>query len=120
MWEEVIIMLPEKINLIFLSATTPNTKEFCDWIGMISSSVDTIQYIIIDMIYQCVGKTKRRKVYIISTNNRPIPLQHFLYHDEEVYKVLSVETGYNQKAIASGIVSFLQCLSSNKLSVYQL
>ena len=32
-WEEVIIMLPDRINLIFLSATTPNTIEFCDWIG---------------------------------------------------------------------------------------
>lgn len=32
-WEEVIIMLPEHANMIFLSATTPNTVEFCDWIG---------------------------------------------------------------------------------------
>ena len=32
-WEEVIIMLPDRINLIFLSATTPNTIEFSDWIG---------------------------------------------------------------------------------------
>lgn len=29
-WEEVIIMLPEKISLIFLSATTPNAPEFSD------------------------------------------------------------------------------------------
>ncbi len=28
MWEEVIIMLPDHVNMIFLSATTPNTKEF--------------------------------------------------------------------------------------------
>jgi antiviral helicase SKI2 len=27
-WEEVIIMLPEHISLILLSATVPNTKEF--------------------------------------------------------------------------------------------
>ena len=26
-------MLPDRINLIFLSATTPNTEEFCNWIG---------------------------------------------------------------------------------------
>ena len=38
-------MLPDRINLIFLSATTPNTVEFCDWIG----------------------RTKRRKVYVMST-----------------------------------------------------
>ena len=52
-WEEVIIMLPDRINLIFLSATTPNTVEFSDWIG----------------------RTKRRKVYVTSTNKRPVPLQ---------------------------------------------
>lgn len=29
-WEEVIIMLPDRINMIFLSATTPNTKVLSD------------------------------------------------------------------------------------------
>jgi superfamily II RNA helicase len=51
--DQVIIMLPDRINLIFLSATTPNTVEFCDWIG----------------------RTKRRKVYVMSTAKRPVPLQ---------------------------------------------
>lgn len=32
-WEEVIIMLPAHVNLVLLSATVPNTKEFADWIG---------------------------------------------------------------------------------------
>ena len=29
-WEEVIIMLPDHVSMIFLSATTPNTAEFSD------------------------------------------------------------------------------------------
>ena len=41
---QVIILLPDRINLIFLSATTPNTVEFCNWIG----------------------RTKRRKVFIVT------------------------------------------------------
>lgn len=69
-WEEVIIMLPETITLIFLSATTPNAVEFSEWIG----------------------RTKRRKVHLISTNKRPVPLQHFLYYDNEMYKLLEGET----------------------------
>ena len=32
-WEEVIIMLPEHVNVIMLSATVPNALEFADWIG---------------------------------------------------------------------------------------
>ena len=61
-WEEVIIMLPDHINMIFLSATTPNTLEFSEWIG----------------------RTKKRKVYVVSTPKRPVPLQHFLLYDDEV------------------------------------
>ncbi|XP_061427572.1 superkiller complex protein 2-like [Lethenteron reissneri] len=56
-WEEVLIMLPEHVNLILLSATVPNTLEFADWIG----------------------RTKRKKVYVVSTAKRPVPLEHFLY-----------------------------------------
>lgn len=52
-WEEVIIMLPEHVGMVFLSATTPNTKEFSEWIG----------------------RTKRKKVFVITTPHRPVPLQ---------------------------------------------
>ncbi|PVU94798.1 hypothetical protein BB559_002930 [Furculomyces boomerangus] len=56
-WEEVIIMLPDHITLVMLSATVPNTKEFSEWIG----------------------RTKKSKVYVIKTLKRPVPLEHFLY-----------------------------------------
>ena len=32
-WEEVIIMLPSHVGLVFLSATTPNQVEFSQWVG---------------------------------------------------------------------------------------
>lgn len=32
-WEEVLIMLPEHVSIILLSATVPNALEFADWIG---------------------------------------------------------------------------------------
>jgi len=50
-------MLPEHCNVILLSATVPNTMEFANWIG----------------------KTKRKKIYVISTLKRPVPLEHYLY-----------------------------------------
>ena len=56
-WEEVIILLPDHVNIIMLSATVPNTLEFADW----------------------VGRTKKRMIYVISTLKRPVPLEHFLY-----------------------------------------
>ena len=56
-WEEVLIMLPSHVNIVLLSATVPNTVEFADWIGRI----------------------KKRKLYVISTTKRPVPLEHYLY-----------------------------------------
>lgn len=41
-WEEVIIKLPLYVNIVMLSATVPNYKEFADW----------------------VGRTKRKNVYV--------------------------------------------------------
>ena len=32
-WEEVLIMLPEHISIIMLSATVPNAMKFADWVG---------------------------------------------------------------------------------------
>jgi len=56
-WEEVLIMLPDHVNIVMLSATVPNAKEFGEW----------------------VGRTKRKKVYVVSTVKRPVPLEHYLY-----------------------------------------
>jgi antiviral helicase SKI2 len=64
-WEEVIIMLPAHVNMIFLSATTPNTIEFSNWIG----------------------RTKRKRVFVMQTDKRPVPLTHYLYSGGELHKV---------------------------------
>ncbi|XP_058711583.1 superkiller complex protein 2-like, partial [Poecile atricapillus] len=56
-WEEVLILLPEHVKLVLLSATVPNTLEFAQW----------------------VGRTKRRCVRVLSTPRRPVPLEHFLF-----------------------------------------
>uniref|UniRef100_A0AC34FYA7 Helicase ATP-binding domain-containing protein n=1 Tax=Panagrolaimus sp. ES5 TaxID=591445 RepID=A0AC34FYA7_9BILA len=34
-WEEVLIMLPQQVNIVMLSATVPNCLEFADWVGRI-------------------------------------------------------------------------------------
>ncbi|XP_007459595.1 PREDICTED: helicase SKI2W isoform X2 [Lipotes vexillifer] len=56
-WEEVLIMLPDHVSIILLSATVPNALEFADWIG----------------------RLKRRQIYVISTVARPVPLEHHLF-----------------------------------------
>lgn len=56
-WEEVLILLPDHVCIVMLSATVPNTVEFANW----------------------VGKTKQKRVYVVSTPKRPVPLKHYLY-----------------------------------------
>ncbi|TKY90624.1 hypothetical protein EX895_000622 [Sporisorium graminicola] len=71
-WEEVIILCPQHINLILLSATVPNTKEFADW----------------------VGRTKKKDIYVISTPKRPVPLEHFLYAGKEMFKIVDARAQF--------------------------
>ena len=65
-WEEVIIMLPAHVNFVLLSATVPNTFEFADWIG----------------------RTKKKRIYVVGTMKRPVPLEHYLYTANDLFKIV--------------------------------
>lgn len=41
-WEEVLIMLPDHVSIILLSATVPNALEFSEWIGYVHSILESI------------------------------------------------------------------------------
>ena len=71
----MIIMLPSYVNLIFLSATTPNTLEFSDWIG----------------------RTKKKPVHVIKTNYRPVPLSHNLWAGLKLHKIMEGKGGFLDK-----------------------
>eukprot|EP00731_Ephydatia_muelleri_P024167 Em0016g438a len=81
-WEEVLIMLPAHVNIIMLSATVPNAVEFADW----------------------VGRTKRKKVYVISTFKRPVPLVHHLYTgnnkqtSDQLFVIVGEDHKFNSKS----------------------
>ena len=74
-WEEVIIMLPEHVSLILLSATVPNTHEFASW----------------------VGRTKKRDIYVISTPKRPVPLEHYLWGGKNIHRIVDAEKKWIDK-----------------------
>jgi ATP-dependent RNA helicase DOB1 len=56
-WEETIILLPDKVHYVFLSATIPNAMEFAEWIVKIHS----------------------QPCHVVYTDFRPTPLQHYLF-----------------------------------------
>lgn len=56
-WEETIILLPDKVRHVFLSATIPNAMEFAEWIVKIHA----------------------QPCHVVYTDFRPTPLQHYLF-----------------------------------------
>ncbi len=56
-WEETIILLPDKVRYVFLSATIPNAMQFAEW----------------------VTKTHSQPCHVVYTDFRPTPLQHYFF-----------------------------------------
>jgi len=56
-WEETIILLPDKVRYVFLSATIPNSMQFAEWIT----------------------KIHNQPCHIVYTDFRPTPLQHYFF-----------------------------------------
>ncbi|SMN22687.1 similar to Saccharomyces cerevisiae YLR398C SKI2 Ski complex component and putative RNA helicase, mediates 3'-5' RNA degradation by the cytoplasmic exosome [Maudiozyma saulgeensis] len=85
-WEEVIIMLPQHVKFILLSATVPNTYEFANWIG----------------------RTKQKNIYVISTPQRPVPLEINIWAKGKLLPVITpsrefVESNFKEhKLLLSG------------------
>lgn len=71
--------------MIFLSATTPNSFEFSDWIG----------------------RTKQRVVHVIKTDYRPVPLSHFLWAGTKVHKVLQGNGAFLDKGYSDAVKALL-------------
>lgn len=41
MWEETIILLPDNVHYVFLSATIPNARQFAEWIAHLHKQVQS-------------------------------------------------------------------------------
>lgn len=84
-WEETIILLPDKVHYVFLSATIPNAMEFAEWICKIHS----------------------QPCHIVYTDFRPTPLQHYLFpaNGDGIHLVVDEKSTFReenfQKAMAS-------------------
>jgi len=84
--------LPANVNLIFLSATTPNTLEFSDWIG----------------------RTKRRPVHVVKTDYRPVPLSHHLWANSKLHKIMEGKSGFLDKGYAEAAKALLPTSAKDK------
>lgn len=96
-WEEVIILLPDNVHYVFLSATIPNAMQFAEWI--------------------C--DTHSQPCHVVYTNFRPTPLQHYLFPagGEGIHLVLDEKGVFReenfQKAMGS-LMSIQNRIAENK------
>ena len=56
-WEETIILLPDNVHYVFLSATIPNARQFAEWICHLH----------------------HQPCHVVYTDYRPTPLQHYIF-----------------------------------------
>ena len=96
-WEEILILLPQNIGLIMLSATIPNYLEFAKWIGSI----------------------KKATVYIEITYKRVVPLEHNIYvNTKNVFKFLNTSEN-NGKANQDIIYKAFNCAKDEYNKIYK-
>lgn len=73
--------LPDHIQLVMLSATVPNYREFADW----------------------VGRAKRKQVFVQMTEKRPVPLQHMILLNEKLTLIKDETNNINRVAIEKAL-----------------
>uniref|UniRef100_A0A158R3R5 ATP-dependent RNA helicase DOB1 n=1 Tax=Syphacia muris TaxID=451379 RepID=A0A158R3R5_9BILA len=86
-WEETIILLPDSVHYVFLSATIPNGRQFADWVVFLH----------------------HQPVHVICTDYRPTPLQHLLFPagGSGLYEVVNINGKFQEDKFAEAM-SFLQ------------
>ena len=71
-WEETLILLPDNVHYVFLSATIPNARQFAEW----------------------VAHLHHQPCHVVYTDYRPTPLQHYIFPagGDGIHLVCKLET----------------------------
>ncbi|OWB58419.1 hypothetical protein B5S28_g4449 [[Candida] boidinii] len=96
-WEETIILLPDKVHYVFLSATIPNAMEFAEWI--------------------C--KIHNQPCHIVYTDFRPTPLQHYLFpsNGDGIHLVVDEKGTFREENFQKAMASITNKLGDDPNSV---
>eukprot|EP00922_Rhytidocystis_sp_ex-Travisia-forbesii_P053916 GHVS01080013.1.p1 GENE.GHVS01080013.1~~GHVS01080013.1.p1 ORF type:complete len:1091 (-),score=213.21 GHVS01080013.1:45-3317(-) len=97
-WEETIILLPDTVRLVFLSATIPNAKDFAEW----------------------VSSVKHQPCNVVYTEYRPTPLQHFIFATggDGVHLVMDEKKNFREENFHKAIASMNESvdMATNQIS----
>nr|CDS31957.1 DNA RNA helicase C terminal [Hymenolepis microstoma] len=101
-WEQLMILLPQYVILVLLSATLPNAMDFADWLGRIRG-----------------GTT----IHVCQTLNRPVPLEHYLYTGcdtatrENTYLVVDKDSRFSREGYLEAKASLIKPKVTKKSNV---
>jgi len=85
-WEETLVLLDKDVQLILLSATINRPEQFAEWIG----------------------KIKQKKINLISTSFRAVPLRHFIYTGENLFQIFDQDNNYSHQDYIASSKEYLQ------------
>ena len=68
-WEYILVNLPKHINVVLLSATLPNVEHFANWLAC----------------------TRERDLCLVIKNERIVPLTHYAFVEDTLYKIMDDE-----------------------------
>jgi len=97
-WEETINLLNPNITLVMLSATIDKAEEFASWIGDI----------------------KHKPINLVPTDHRVVPLEHFIYIDNKLHKILDKNNNFDNNNFDNAYKSYKIIQNDKKSSIYYL
>lgn len=76
-WEETLILLPDNVHFVFLSATIPNARQFAEW----------------------VAHLHHQPCHVVYTDYRPTPLQHYIFPigGDALHLVVDEKGAFNER-----------------------
>ena len=93
-WEEILIILPNSIKLVMLSATIPNYLEFANW----------------------VGKLKKGIIYIEIAKTRPVPMEYYLYVNSQNIMLVKDRNDEVNKSVLKKTYELMKKLNSSNIN----
>uniref|UniRef100_A0A5K3FNA8 Helicase ATP-binding domain-containing protein n=1 Tax=Mesocestoides corti TaxID=53468 RepID=A0A5K3FNA8_MESCO len=90
-WEQLLLVLPQSVTLVLLSATLPNVVELADWLGRARGGSE---------------------IHVCQTLKRPVLLQHYLYMGRDrrsrnnLYLVVNKKSEYRHEGYEMAVVSW--------------
>lgn len=97
-WEETINLLNPNVTLVMLSATIDKPEQFASWIGDI----------------------KKKRINLIPTDHRVVPLEHFIFVNENIHKLLDKDNKFYDNIFDEAVKLYKEEINNRKSQKFHL